>query len=166
MPRWCFALCGALSCAAFAANWAQAMAERCRTLRALERMLARIEGALPVYGELCLLLEHAAAGEEGEAAAFMRLCAQAMREQPRLSLQEAARRYRMPSLARADWETLQPLLNGLGACNEPQALALLHACRSALETQRAAAETTWKKDRRLAGSLGGIGAATVFLFLL
>ena len=45
------------------------MAERCRTLRALERMLARIEGALPVYGELCLLLEHAAAGEEGEAAA-------------------------------------------------------------------------------------------------
>ena len=77
-------------------------------------MLARIEGALPVYGELCLLLEHAAAGEEGEAAAFMRLCAQAMREQPRLSLQEAARRYRMPSLARADWEALQPLLKWTG----------------------------------------------------
>jgi len=168
LPSPLFAALAGLGCVWMGMAWAFSLSRRVRALRAWARVLAKMEAGL-AYRTHTLeeLLQRALEGEENHEV-FCRLgdVARQMSSNPMLSLGEAMGDMPMPELTPADLAALSPLWRGLGAGDSQSQHGLLQSVRAALDAQIVAAADKEGKDRRLATTLGIIGGAAVFLFLL
>lgn len=143
------------------------MEARFQTLRAWQRALLRLENNLCLYGELSCLLQASARGETcREVAGFLEGCAEGMRRNRMLTLEEAAEGQRAPSLTEQDRAALRPLWQGLGRASAEECRLLLGQTRRSVAACAEEAANAFEKNKRLAGSMAAIGSAAVFLFLL
>lgn len=165
MIRWLPAFAAAAGCAAAAIRWTQTLTARFDTLQTWTRVLTRMEANLTLYDDMPSLMRAAATGEtDGEVRSALLACAEAMEKEPSRTLEAAMREVRMPSLHAEDRAALEPIWRTLGRSSGDESRAVLQLALRSITACMEAAEAKLKTNRRLAGSLGTLGALAALLF--
>ena len=165
MIRWLPALAAAAGCVAAAIRWTQRMTARRDALSTWTRVLTRMEANLALYDDMPSLLRAAATGEmDGEVRTVLLTCAEEMEKKPARTLEAAMCGLKTPSLQAEDRAALEPVWRTLGRSGGEESRSVLQIARRSISQCAEAAEVKLKTNRRLAGSLGTLGALAALLF--
>ena len=165
MIRWLPALAAAAGCVAAAIRWTQRMTARRDALATWTRVLTRMEANLALYDDMPSLLRAAATGEmDGEVRTVLLTCAEEMEKKPARTLEAAMCGLKTPSLQAEDRAALEPVWRTLGRSGGEESRFVLQIALRSISQCAEAAEVKLKTNRRLAGSLGTLGALAALLF--